>query len=74
MAVVAEGPNGRLYITPDAEQVNTAKVDVPEGAPISDLPEKALSFRVQVYGMKQHKDLFTNRHILGPISSLISTL
>jgi hypothetical protein len=30
-----------------------------------DLPEKALSFRVQVYGMTRHRDLFTNRQLVA---------
>lgn len=63
MAVVAEGNNGRIYLAPDLEQIHAAKVDEPEDVPISDLPEKALSFRVQVYGMKQHRQLFTNRQL-----------
>ena len=63
MAVVAEGNNGRIYLAPDLEQIHAAKVDEPEDVPISDLPEKALGFRVQVYGMKQHHQLFTNRQL-----------
>lgn len=74
MAVVAEGNNGRIYLAPDLEQIHAAKVDEPEDVPISDLPEKALSFRVQVYGMKQHRQLFTNRQLtaLTTFSELVS--
>ena len=74
MAVVAEGNNGRIYLAPDLEQIHAAKVDEPEDMPISDLPEKALSFRVQVYGMKQHRQLFTNRQLtaLTTFSELVS--
>lgn len=63
MAVVAEGNNGRIYLAPDSEQIHAAEVEEPDDVPISDLPEKALSFRVQVYGMKQHRQLFTNRQL-----------
>lgn len=63
MAVVAEGNNGRIYLAPNSEQIHAAEVEEPDDVPISDLPEKALSFRVQVYGMKQHRQLFTNRQL-----------
>ena len=63
MAVVAEGKNGRIYLSPDIEQASIARVEEPIDAPVSDMPEKALSFRVQIYGMDQHKKLFTNRQL-----------
>ena len=63
IAVVAEGMNGRVYLSPDAEQAAVARVEEPAGAPVSAMPEKALGFRVQVYGMDQHKKLFTNRQL-----------
>lgn len=74
MAVVAEGNNGRIYLAPDSEQIHAAEVEEPDDVPISDLPEKALSFRVQVYGMKQHRQLFTNRQLtaLTTFSELVS--
>lgn len=63
MAVVAEGKNGRVYISPDAFHMHTAIVEEPDNAPTSSLPEKALGFRVQLYGMKEHRQLFTNRQL-----------
>lgn len=73
LAVVADSKKGRLYISPDAEQIAAAKVDEPDDVPTSELPEKALSFRVQVYGMNQHKKLFTNRQLttLSAFSALV---
>ena len=35
----------------------------PHRVPETDLPEKALGFRVQLYGMTQHRDLFTQRQL-----------
>lgn len=63
IAIVAEGRNGRIYLSPTIEQIQIAQVKIPDNIPISDLPEKALGFRVQVYGMTQYKDLFTNRQL-----------
>ena len=63
MAIVAEGQSGRVYLSPNAEQARIANVPEPADAPESDLPEKALSFRVQAYGMTKHKYLFTNRQL-----------
>ncbi|MBO6231157.1 MAG: DUF1156 domain-containing protein [Ruminiclostridium sp.] len=74
MAVVAEGEKGRLYISPDHEQLSVAQVDEPENALQTNLPDKALGFRVQLYGMVQHKQLFTNRQLtaLTTFSELVS--
>ena len=74
MAIVAEGKNCRLYYAPSDEQIRAAKCLIPENVPHSDLPEKALGFRVQAYGMTQHKSLFTNRQLtaLTTFSDLIT--
>lgn len=63
MAVVAEGRHGRVYIAPNDELAYAADVPEPEEAPQSYLPEQALGFRVQAYGMNQWKKLFTNRQL-----------
>ncbi|MFM6005762.1 MAG: hypothetical protein ACKPA7_19035, partial [Sphaerospermopsis kisseleviana] len=46
----------------------------PEWKPNTNLPEQALGFRVQLYGMTQHADLFTNRQLvaLTTFSDLVS--
>jgi putative DNA methylase len=77
LAIVAEGNRRRLFLSPDDLHEQTAKrVAVPDSAPDSDLPERALSFRVQAYGMTKHRDLFTPRQLLGlcTFSDLISEL
>jgi putative DNA methylase len=63
MAVVAEGDRRRVYLPPTEEHVRAAQVDRPEDVPESELPEQALGFRVQAYGMTRHADLFTNRQL-----------
>jgi putative DNA methylase len=56
MAIVAEGPRGRIYLPPDEEHERiTQSVQPPENVPDTDLPEEALGFRVQNYGMTKHR-------------------
>ncbi len=63
VAIVLEGDRERIYLEPDSVQDHAAKVPVPDDIPITNLPEKALGFRVQAYGMDQHWKLFTNRQL-----------
>jgi putative DNA methylase len=74
MAIVAEGQGGRVYLSPDEEQVRIANSAQPEWKPDSNLPEQALGFRVQGYGMTKHADLFTPRQLvaLTTFSDLVS--
>lgn len=74
LAVVADGPRGRLYLPPDAEQVDAARVGLPANTPETDLPKAALGFRVQGYGITKHRQLFTPRQLttLDCFSQLIS--
>jgi len=65
MAIVAEGSRGRVYLPPSGFQEAVAR-ELPEfDAPASSLPEKALGFRVQAYGMTRHADLFTDRQLVA---------
>ncbi len=63
MAIVAEGDKGRIYLPPDEEHERIAAVDKPEDYPEGELPEKALGFRVQEYGIREWHQLFTNRQL-----------
>lgn len=65
VAVVAEGTRRRHYLTPRKLDISAANVEYPDGAPVGELPEAALSFRIQGYGMKEWADLFTNRQLLA---------
>lgn len=65
MAIVAEGKSGRVYLEGTEAQAKIARSAVPDDAPQTDLPDKALGFRVQTYGMKQHRDLFTARQLVA---------
>ena len=71
MAIVSESPfgKGRWYSTATQEDERLAKqLKRPMGTPISSLPEKALSFRVQAYGMDQHWKLFTDRQLTALVT------
>ena len=63
IAIVAESDRRRIYLEPTADHREAAHVAIPSGSPTTDLPPKALSFRVQTYGMTKHSDLFTARQL-----------
>jgi len=65
MAIAAEGPRQRYYLAPNEEHVKAADAPRPDDAPEEELPEQALGFRVQGYGMKTWADLFTNRQLIA---------
>jgi putative DNA methylase len=65
MAIVTEGKGGRSYYAPTVEQEAIAAQAKPAWAPDTDLPEQALGFRVQLYGMTHHADLFTQRQLVA---------
>ena len=63
IAIVTESQTGRIYLDPDSLQFQSADIPVPEDIIYTDLPEKALGFRTQAYGMVRHQDLFSNRQL-----------
>jgi len=63
MAVVAEGVRRRHYLPPTQAQAAASKVSRPLDGPESALPEAALGFRVQGYGMQGFEDLFSDRQL-----------
>ena len=65
MAIVAEGDRGRVYLEPTEEQAVIAQSAMPRDTPETDLPERALGFRVQEYGMRKWRDLFTDRQLVA---------
>ena len=76
MAIVAEGDKGRIYLPPDDEHERIAAVDKPDDYPEGELPDKALGFRVQEYGIREWHQLFTNRQLkaLTTFGDLISEI
>ena len=65
MAVLAEDGNGRIYLEPAADQEGAANLEAPTEVLETDIPEQALGFRIQLYGMIKHRDLFTSRQLVS---------
>ena len=65
MAIVADGHKGRVYLSPDENMEQIARSAAPVAPPEGELPDKALGFRVQEYGITQWKDLFTDRQLVA---------
>ncbi len=65
MAIVAEGDRGRVYLAPTPEHEAVANGAEPQWTPGTNLPERALGFRVQEYGMTMWRDLFTARQLVA---------
>ena len=65
MAIVAEGDRGRVYLAPTPDMEAVALSAEPKDVPETDLPKKALGFRIQEYGMTRWCDLFTQRQLVA---------
>ena len=65
MAVVAEGTRGRVYIAPSDEMEKKAFDEARPEITDIHLPEKALGYRIQAYGMETYGDLFTDRQLVA---------
>jgi putative DNA methylase len=65
MAIVAEGSRGRVYLSPTCEHETVADDAHPAWKPETPLPDRALGFRVQEYGMLKWGDLFTPRQLVA---------
>jgi putative DNA methylase len=63
IAVVAEIQRGRIYLEVDDHQVSTATAALPDNFPDTDIPEQALGFRIQNYGIRKHGQMFTPRQL-----------
>ena len=65
IAIVAESGRGRLYLPPTHEHESIAKRAAPAWRPDLPIPDQALGFRIQLYGMRTFGDLFTHRQALA---------
>ena len=65
LAIVAEGDRERVYLTPTAAHEQLATATRPAWTPDTELPQRALGFRVQEYGMLHWRDLFTGRQLVA---------
>jgi putative DNA methylase len=65
MAIVAEGPRGRIYLSPTAEQIAIAESARPEWSPQMALPNNPRDFKTPNYGLANFADLFTPRQLVA---------
>ena len=73
-AVVAEGIRRKLFLSPTDAHIQVAQAVEPTWRPRGRLPEQALGFRVQNYGITQWHQLFIERQLtmLTVFSDLLS--
>ena len=66
MAIVAQATNGHIYTNDRESHELIAKNAIPvTDVPDADLPNQALGFRVQGYGVAKYRDLFTSRQLVA---------
>ena len=72
MAIVGEGSNGRIYFSPDDEQIEASQIPVPKDYPSGKLSGKC-RVSVPLYGFDETGDLFTPRQLtaLTTFSNLV---
>jgi putative DNA methylase len=65
LAIVAQGGDGRVFL--NADEQHAAHADVSRQSKLLDtpLPSAGLGFRVQLYGLKTHRDLYTTRQLIA---------
>lgn len=73
LAIVAEGKNGRVYLSPDAEQIHAADCPMPEDYPTGALAPHFTGGSCVPYGLDEFHKLFTNRQLtaLTTFSALV---
>ena len=74
MAVVVEGPRGRIYLAPTQKMETTAAQANPPWKPETPLPDDHRNFWTVSYGLTTFGDLFTQRQLVGltTFSDLVS--
>jgi putative DNA methylase len=65
MAVIANGPLGRVYLPPTIEQIEAAESARPDWSPGMDLPNNPRDFKTPNYGLTKFSDLFTSRQLVA---------
>ncbi|MBK9214627.1 MAG: DUF1156 domain-containing protein [Chloracidobacterium sp.] len=68
IALVVDTDRGRTFLSPTPEIERCALQAEPSNIPPGVLPDKALGFRIQEYGMKQWSDLYTPRQLVSLIT------
>ena len=65
MAMVVEGPSGRVYLPADEAQEFAASVDRPRDLPKGEIPNNPRDFKTPNYGLTHWADLFSDRQLIA---------
>lgn len=65
LAAAVDVGNTRRYLAGDSASATAPDVDRPVDTIDLDMPDEALGFRVQLYGMTNYADLYTNRQLVA---------
>jgi putative DNA methylase len=65
MAVVAEGPRGRIYLSPTPEMEAAAATAEPTWKPSGDVPARLTGGTCVPYGLREWSSLFTSRQLVA---------
>ena len=65
MAVVAEGQNGRIYLSPNIISESAATLAKPSWFPEQEINHNPRDIRTQLYGLTRYGDLFTSRQLVA---------
>lgn len=68
VAIVADLGRGRAYVEASEEHIAVARSAHPDNYPDTDLPDEALGFRVQNYGIRKHWQMFTPRQLTAMVT------
>jgi putative DNA methylase len=74
VGIVAEGNNGRLYLSPNNEHIEASKVQKPDDYPTQELANDPRNIWCPSYGLDTFDKLFTNRQLtaLTTFSDLVN--
>jgi len=65
MAIVAEVPNGRVYLAPDPVSEKAAQDAMPSWIPEQEINHNPRDIRTQLYGLMHYGDIFTPRQLVA---------
>ena len=66
--MVAEGPRGKIFVSPTEKQIAAVKVIKPDWIPEGGIPERLTGGTCFGYGLKTWADIFTPRQFLGLVT------
>lgn len=65
LAIVAEGPRGRVFLAPNEEMENIARKAISNWKPSGQVPPRLTGGTCVPYGLKEWGDLFSTRQLLA---------